>query len=54
MQRGATSRRRARCRAEAGVSYVGVVYCQPLSGNLFALGLEILTRTAELMMRSSV
>jgi PilZ domain len=31
-----------------------VVYCQPLSGNLFALGLEFLTRTAELIMRSSV
>ena len=31
-----------------------VVYCQPLSGTLFALGLEFLTRTAELIMRSSV
>ena len=31
-----------------------VVYCQPLSGNLFAMGLEFLTRTAELIMRSSV
>ena len=26
-----------------------VVYCQPLSGDLFALGLEFLTRTAELI-----
>ena len=31
-----------------------VVYCQPLSGNLFALGLEFLTRTTEFIMRSSV
>jgi len=30
-----------------------VVYCQPLSGHLFALGLEFLTRTAELIMRSA-
>jgi hypothetical protein len=30
-----------------------VVYCQPLLGNLFALGLEFLTRTAELIMQSA-
>jgi len=30
-----------------------VVYCQPLSGNLFALGLEFLNRTTELIMRSA-
>ena len=30
-----------------------VVYCQPLSGNSFALGLEFLTRTAEWIMRSA-
>ena len=30
-----------------------VVYCQPLSGNSFALGLEFLTRTGEWIMRSA-
>ena len=30
-----------------------VVYCQPLSGSLFALGLEFLTRTPEWIMRSA-
>ena len=30
-----------------------VVYCQPLSGRLFALGLEFLTRTPEWIMRSA-
>jgi hypothetical protein len=30
-----------------------VVYCQPLSGSLFALGLEFLTRTGEWIMRSA-
>ena len=30
-----------------------VVYCQPLSGNLFALGLEFLNPTAEWIMRSA-
>ena len=30
-----------------------VVYCQPLAGNFFALGLEFLTRTAEWIMRSA-
>ena len=30
-----------------------VVYCQPLSGTLFALGLEFLNPTAEWIMRSA-
>jgi hypothetical protein len=30
-----------------------VVYCQPLSGSLFALGLEFPTRTGEWIMRSA-
>ena len=30
-----------------------VVYCQPLPGSLFALGLEFLTRTPEWIMRSA-
>jgi hypothetical protein len=30
-----------------------VVYCQPLAGSLFALGLEFLTRTGEWIMRSA-
>ena len=30
-----------------------VVYCQPLSGNSFALGLKFLTRTGEWIMRSA-
>lgn len=30
-----------------------VVYCQPLPGNLFALGLESLTRRGELIMQSA-
>jgi len=30
-----------------------VVYCQPLSGNLFAMGLEFLTWTGEWIMRSA-